>query len=312
MRNPADLYEWAVEPRLVPRGLPLIAGLSGFADAGHTVLQLGTYVLGTLEHEVLAEFEPDILLDYRARRPVITFSRDHISDYQPPKLALYLAYDELHRPFLFLHGYEPDFEWRAFSAAVIDLVAELGVSGLTWIHGVPMPIPHTRPIGVTVSGNRRDLIDQFSIWRPVTQVPGTALHLIEYDLTQDDFDVVGFVFLVPHYLGDTEYPTALITALQKISAATGLIFPTDSLRDAERDYLSNIDEQVQGNSELQRLIHTLEERHDSYLADNPLPSGAIADSQASLPSADEIAAELEKFLAVRRRSDDENGRDSLF
>ena len=92
MRDPADLYE--LDPALhVPEGLPLVAGLTGFADAGSGVSQLGTYLLGTLDSEVVATFDADILLDYRARRPIIYFDEDHLTDYQPSTLKLYLAYD---------------------------------------------------------------------------------------------------------------------------------------------------------------------------------------------------------------------------
>ena len=57
------------------------------------------------------------------------------------------------------------------------LIEELKVKSVTWVHAIPMPVPHTRPIGVTVSGNRAELIDTMSIWKPHTQVPANALHL---------------------------------------------------------------------------------------------------------------------------------------
>jgi hypothetical protein len=110
------------------------------------------------------------------------------------------------------------------------------------------------------------------------------------------------VLLVPHYLADTEFPMAAITALESISAATGLIFPTDRLLEENRTFLAKVDEQVEGNQELQRLVGTLEARHDSYMEDNPLPS-PLVDESGELPNADSIAAELEKFLANRRDTD---------
>lgn len=308
MRAPGELYELREAAAGLPAGLPLVAGLTGFADAGNSVSQLGQYVLDELEPEVVAEFDNDELLDYRARRPIIEFDQDHLADYRPPSLRLYLARDELRRPFLFLHGYEPDFRWDAFGEAVLDLIETFEVSSVTWVHAVPMPVPHTRPIQVTVSGTRQDLIEQLSVWRPHTQAPGTAMHLIEWRLQSTGIETTGFVLLVPHYLGDTEYPAAAITALQSITTATGLIFATESLRAEDRDFLANIDGQVQSNSELARLVGALEERHDSYMQDsNPTVQSPLAESIDHLPSADEIAAELETFLAHQRRrgSDDD-------
>jgi hypothetical protein len=304
MKDPAGLYDLSKDVIDVPLGLPMVAGLTGFADAGGAVTQLSEYLLDTLEHSTIVEFDSDALLDYRARRPTIYFDEDHLTDYRPAKLNLYLMHDELGQPFLLLTGYEPDFQWERFTAAVLQLIDRYQVKTTTWVHAIPMPVPHTRPIGVTVSGNRTELIDAMSIWKPHTQVPANALHLVEYRLQELGHPTAGFVLLIPHYLADTEYPAAAVTALESVSAATGLIFPTDRLREEGRDFVAKIDGQVENNQELARLVGTLEERHDSYMQDNPLRS-PLTDIDGELPTADEIAAELQNFLAIRRNGDDD-------
>jgi hypothetical protein len=302
MRDPDELFE-LTEAADVPPGLPLVAGLTGFADAGGVVTQLGSYLHDRLETTELAVFDNDELLDYRARRPTILFDGDHLADYSPPTLTLSLARDDIGSPFLLLTGYEPDFRWEAFAEAVISFIERYEVSSTTWVHAIPMPVPHTRPVQVTVSGNREDMIEQMSVWRPRTQAPANLLHLVEWRLQELGAPVTGFVALVPHYLSDTEFPGAAITALESVSAATGLIFPTDALREEGREFLGKVDAQVVGNEELRKLVATLEERHDSYMEGNPLPS-PLVDVDGDVPTADEIAAELEKFLA-RRSNDDE-------
>jgi hypothetical protein len=302
MQNPAGLYDLITDLSEVPKGLPLVAALTGFADAGGAVSQLSEYLLDTLEHTSIAEFNNDDLLDYRARRPTIYFDQDHIADYTPSTLGLYLAHDEIGQQFLLLTGYEPDFQWERFTVSILELIDRLQVRSTTWVHAIPMPVPHTRPISVTLSGNRADLIESMSIWKPRTQAPANALHLVEYRLQEIGHPVVGFVLLIPHYLADTEFPIAAVTALESVSAATGLIFPTDSLRESGRDFLAKIDDQVENNPELAKLVATLEERHDSYLQDNPLRS-PLTDIDGELPSADAIAAELQNFLAMRRDDD---------
>ena len=112
------------------------------------------------------------------------------------------------------------------------------------------------------------------------------------------------MLLIPHYLSDAEYPTAAVAALEAISASTGRIFPTDVLREQGREFVARIDEQVAENGELAKLVGTLEERHDSYMEGTTLRS-PLTDEDGELPSADEIAAELEKFLAYRRTRDDD-------
>ena len=298
MRDPESLYDLSIDGFSVPRGLHLVAGLTGFSDAGAAVTQFSRYLLDTLEVREIVQFDTDALLDYRARRPTMYFEHDHLTDYKPAKLSLYLAKDELGQPFLLLTGFEPDFQWEGFTQAVMHLVKRYEVADTTWVHAIPMPTPHTRPIGVTVSGNRSDLIDAMSIWRPRTQVPTNALHLLEYRLAESGHPTAGFVLLIPHYLSDTEYPLAAVSALESISAATGLIFPTDQLREENRGFLLKVDDQIEKNAELQKLVGQLEERHDSYMEENALPS-PLVDEDGEVPHGDAIAAELERFLAER-------------
>ncbi|MDM7884914.1 MULTISPECIES: PAC2 family protein [Curtobacterium] len=303
MDHPEDLYTVAVGAPTVPAGLHLVAGLTGFVDAGSAVAQVTSSILDGLDHELVAEFDPDVLLDWRARRPVITFEHDHITAVEPPRLALHLVRDELGQPFLFLTGYEPDFQWNRFVDAVTGLADDLGVADTTWLQSIPMPVPHTRTINLTVSGTRADLVEQMSVWKPETQAPANVLHLVEHRLTQLGEQVTGLVLLVPHYLGDTEFPDAAVTGLSSISAATGLIFPTDALREADREFRTRVDEQVAGNPELQRLVAVLEERHDTYMEGNAVAS-PLTGVDGQVPTADAIAAELERFLADRRPDGD--------
>lgn len=284
----------------------MVAALTGFTDAGGAVSQVGEYILENLNNRIVAEFDADSLLDYRARRPVIYFDQDHLSDYQPPVLRLYLVHDELNQPFLFLNGYEPDFRWEGFTAALLELIQTLNVVTTTWVHAIPMPVPHTRPLGVTVSGNRLELTDAMSVWKPHTQVPANALHLVEYRLQQLGHPVAGFVLLIPHYLAETEFPMAALASLDSISAATGIIFPTDRLRESGREFVSKIDEQIESNNDLAKLVGTLETRYDAYMEGTSLRS-PLTDIDGELPSADEIAAELENFLAFKRHGDEKPG-----
>jgi len=280
-----------------------VIALTGFTDAGGAVSGLISYVREVLDPIPLAVFSNDVLLDYRARRPIISFEADHLTDFQPPRLELSLAHDALGQPFLVLAGYEPDFAWDAFTDAVLQLAHVYSVSTVTWVHAIPMPVPHTRPIGTTVSGTRTDLTEAHSVWKPHTQVPATVGHLLEYRFAESGAAVAGFVLLIPHYLGDTDYPAATLAALDSLTVATGLVFAGDDLREQNRDYLSRVEEQVSGNDELSRMLQGLEERYDAYMAGSTLATPMI--HTGDLPSADELAAELERFLASRPSAEDD-------
>lgn len=282
--------------------------LTGFTDAGNAVSGLIEHLRETADPQPIVVFDNDVLLDYRARRPVISFDQDHLTEFRPARLDLSLATDALGQPFLLLSGYEPDFAWNAFARTVLDLAAEFDVSGLNWVHSIAMPVPHTRPIGATVSGNRRDLSVVHSVWRPRTQVPATAGHLLEFRFAERGDRAVGFVLLVPHYLAETENPNAVIAAAEKLMASTGLVLMLDEVHERRDDYLAKIDEQVVANDELQQMVHNLERRYDAYMAGRNPEDGSYDEggfNERDLPSADELAAELERYLASRPSGDDD-------
>ncbi|MEK9986942.1 MAG: PAC2 family protein, partial [Aquiluna sp.] len=215
------------------------------------------------------------------------------------------VWDEAGQPFLLLDGYEPDMRWEAFARSVVQFCEAYDVQSFTWVHAIPFPIPHTRPTGITVSGNREDMIARFSEWKPQTQVPGNVIHLPEYRLGEAGFDTAGFVLLVPHYLADNEVPRAALRGLELITAATGLVFPSDEIRDRATKFDAKVDAQVQENAELAKLISTLEQGYAN--GDSGPARAPIGKPRQETPDADQIADDLEKYLATmqQKRKDEE-------
>ncbi len=284
----------------IPTGLRMIGSITGFTDAGQVIEQMASNILNKLDAELVIEFDNDELLDYRARRPAMFFEKDHLASYEPPLLGIYLVRDEAGIPFLFLHGYEPDFRWEAFSAAIEEIVELYAVTEFTWVHSIPFPVPHTRPVGVTVSGNRKDLIERYSEWRPETQVPGNVVHLLEYRLSEIALPVIGFVLLVPHYLNDSDYPIAAVTGFELLTAATSLVFPTDTLREEGVRFTERLAKKVEENEELAKLVANLEQ---GYKSERATSFGVqIVSPTPEEPNAEDIAAELEDYLANRQRN----------
>lgn len=300
MAQQNSLFTFVNSGLLVPEGLHLFASISGFTDAGSSLQQISSHILGNLEFETIAVFNNDELLDYRSRRPVMFFEQDHIEDYQPATLSLHLVRDEVGSQFLFLNGYEPDFKWEAFASAIEQLFAVLAIEDMTWLHAIPFPIPHTKPVGVTVSGNQKEVIAEYSEWKPRTQVPGNIMHLLEYRLTQANIPSTGFVLLVPHYLSDSDFPQAAVAGLELISSHLGLVFPTDDLRDEGDAFLRRITAQMAENQDLARMVENLESTFQNERSANGM--GSVKPRERAIPDADEIAAELEDYLASHQKN----------
>lgn len=302
MLDPQTLFSTNVE--LIDaehlKGLHLIMGFTGFAEAGHVVSQISDELLNSLDSELVAAFDVDQLIDYRSRRPQITFAGDHLADYQAPKLNLYLVRDALQKPFLLLTGVEPDFQWERFARAVVALVQRLDVNLVSWVHSIPMPVPHTRPLGVTVHGNRSELIDGITTWRPTAELRSSVGHLLEMRLNEAERNVVGYVVHVPHYLAEAEYPPAAVTGLEHLGTASALMLPTERLRETGRDVERQIAEQVASSSDVQSVVANLEAKYDEHHQEQQeAPKSLLGGSDDELPDAETIGAAVEAYLASR-------------
>jgi hypothetical protein len=279
------------------RGLDLLMGFTGSAEAGHVVAQLGTELLEQLDGELIASFDTDQLIDYRGQRPVVSFVGDHFTDYERPKIELYRLLDGMGKPFLFLTGAEPDLQWERFCRAVILLARQLEVGLVTWVQALPMPVPHTRPIGVTVHGNQPELIDGITAWKPTAQVQASIGALLEIRLIEAGLRVAGYSVHVPHYLAEAEYPQAAVAAMEYLGAASSLVLPTDRLRAAGLDVGAQIAKQVSDSAEVQQVVTKLEKRYDEYAGRETRRSLLTKDND-ELPDADELGSEVEAFLAT--------------
>ncbi|MEV0264401.1 PAC2 family protein [Streptomyces sp. NPDC050617] len=308
MLDPQGLYEWEPKGLAVAdlalaqdsAGLVMLYHFDGYIDAGETGEQIVERLLDGLPHQVVARFDHDRLVDYRARRPLLTFQRNRWTAYETPKIELHLVQDATGAPFLLLAGPEPDVEWERFAAAVREMVERLGVRLSVNFHGIPMGVPHTRPVGVTPHGNRTDLMPGHAALFDEAQVPGSAAALIEYRLAEAGHDVLGVAAHVPHYVARSSYPDAALTALEAVTAATGLVLPsaahalrTEALRTQEE-----IERQIgEGDEELVALVRGLEHQYDAVAGSEA--RGNLVAEPVELPSADELGAEFERFLADR-------------
>src|SRR4051812_29761935 len=128
----------------------MVLVLDGFLDTGNAAAIAAGHLLGESGGgRVVATFEVDELHDYRARRPPMSFVRDHYEQYDAPRLVVRLLADAAGSPYLLMHGPEPDNRWEAFADAVRHVVERLGGTPAVRPGAVPMAVPHPPPTPVT-------------------------------------------------------------------------------------------------------------------------------------------------------------------
>jgi hypothetical protein len=279
--------------------LVLVHALDGFLDAGNAARVAAAH-LGTASR-VVASFDLDQLYDYRGRRPPLTFSEDHYQDYAAPRLVVRLAKDGADTPFLLLSGPEPDYQWERFAEAVHGLLTRFGVTLTVGLGAVPMALPHTRPLMLTAHSAQPERLDAANIWKGNIRVPASAGALLELRLGERGHEAMGYVAHVPHYVAQADYPQAAAGLVEAVARRSGLELSTGPLTEAATARAAEIAAQVESSEEIREAVTALEEQYDAFT--RAAESSLLADD-APLPSAEELGAEFERFLAGLDRRDE--------
>ena len=289
MLDPRLLYTFNPELWEAVRGSrpALLHLLEGYIDAGSVTHTTAQYLLETCEHEVLVEFDHDQLHDYRSRRPQMVFDTDHWVSMTDYSLVIHRLFDLKGTPFLLFTGPEPDTQWNRAAAAVLGIAERLDVSRVVTVSGVPMAVPHTRPTLVTAHSTDPETVTGNPMWIDRVQLPGSFSHMLEYRAGLAGMRGEGFVAHVPHYLAQGMFPQATEAVLRRVAEAAGLELPMAVLSERVAENLAGIESEAAQDADFPAVVQALEEQYDRLSS-----SGA-----ASVPSADEIGAAVEQFLA---------------
>ncbi|KXP09678.1 proteasome protein [Tsukamurella pulmonis] len=285
-------------------GPVLVHALDGYADAGHALRLLRQHLKDNLTTELVASFDVDELIDYRSRRPSMTFE-DGFTGVDEPELNLYAVRDSAGKPFLLLAGAEPDLRWNGFVSAVAGLAERFGVRTVVGLHAIPMAVPHTRPVPVTAHGNNPALRSELRSWDGGTmRLPGSAAGMLELRLADKGYDTLGLSVHVPHYLAQNDYPEAVLGMLGALRSSVDLQVPDGELPVEAAELREQIDAQVSSSAEISSVVETLEQQYDEAVAQ---PRELLIADGETIPTGDDLASEFEAFLAEQAGDEGENG-----
>jgi hypothetical protein len=273
----------------------LVVMLSGWIDASGAA----TAAMSALQAECgatpLVEFDSDVFIDYRARRPLLEL-RDGVNTrlvWMSPHLQV--GRDAHDHDVLLLDGPEPDMAWHRFAALIGDLADQLGVREMVALGAYPFAAPHTRPPRLSATSPSADLLASLPFRLSSVDVPAGMSAALELALHESGLPALGIWSQVPHYVASMSYPAASVALLDGLETATGIAIAADDLRREAVVQRQRLDQLVEANEEHQDMVHQFERMYDAAEevagADDTSPTGGL-----EMRSGDELAAEVERFL----------------
>ena len=284
-----DLYE-RLHDRALERPV-LIIGLDGWIDAGAGAAGAVASLLPNRMTDPLVRFDDEALVDHRSRRPVVHIVDGVNTGLTWPQIELRAGIDDGGQDLLLLVGPEPDLRWRDFTAAIVELAESMGVRLAVGLGAFPAPVPHTRPVRLATTSPVPELAQQVGYVRGTLDVPAGVEAALEIAFQEAAIPAVGLWARVPHYLSAMAYPAASAALIDGLAEVASLRLDSAALHEAATRARVQIDSLVANSEDHRRLIDQLEAQADAELGNE---DGGLAGQP--LPSGDELAAELQRFL----------------
>jgi len=267
----------------------LVIALEGWIDAGLGASNAIGTMLDTIYTEVLATFDTEYFIDQRARRPIARIVDGITTELTWPEIQIRFGRDGDGADILFLVGPEPDFHWSDFVDVVTDAAGRFDVRLVVGLGAFPAPTPHTRPVRIigTAPATSANLLTRVGTVSGELEVPAGISSALELGFSEVDMEIVTLWARVPHYVASMPYPQASAALIDGLASIAGLTLDAGSLRASAEEARQRVDDLITNNPDHTTMVAQLEEAADE------VEGVSLGDE---LPSGDELAAELEKFL----------------
>jgi PAC2 family len=286
MTEPVTVHE---EPEL--ENPVLVTMLVGWIDAGAAAAT----AMGVLEKELaarpIATFDPDTFIDYRARRPTMMLRDGVNTELVWPDARLLAGRDLAGHDVLLLTGHEPDANWRLFVDRATGMAVDLGTKMMIGLGAYPFATPHSRPSRLSITANTAEVAASLPYMRNSLDVPAGIEAALERRFADLGVPAVGLWAQVPHYVSNVAYPGASVALLDGLTDVAGVVTEGVALHNDAVTHRTRLDELVKQSDEHTAMVRQLEEAYDATAEAAP-PTGLLG----PLPTGDELAAELERYL----------------
>jgi predicted ATP-grasp superfamily ATP-dependent carboligase len=269
----------------------LIAGFEGWNDAADASSSAAAWLT---QHGVsstrLATIDPEEHFDFQARRPHVQLVGGVTRKITWPENVFFTVQRE-ERDLVVLRGIEPSYRWRSFTNAVLTVARTTKCELVVTLGALLADVPHTRKARVTGTSTDTELVERLGLTSSRYEGPTGIVGVLHDACRSASVPSVSLWAPVPHYLAAPPNPPATLALLERVRDLCGLDLDLRRLERTAAAWREKVDEVTAADDDVRGYVATLEERYDA--------EGADAWGM-HLPSGDELASEVERFLREQR------------
>jgi proteasome assembly chaperone (PAC2) family protein len=282
---------WESRPTL--RDPVLVAAFHGWNDGGSAATLAASFVRTALDATRFAVIDPDDYVDFQQVRPRVSLVDGVTRQISWPETEFFHGTLTGGRDLVIAIGVEPNLRWRRFAAEIAELCRDLGVELAATLGGLLADTPHTRPVPVSGAAQDAELATRLGLRRSRYEGPTGIVGVLHDALGSAGIPSVSFWAAVPHYISANANPPAALALVRHLERLLDTRFDPSELEEASEVFMRQIGEVLEADEETAAYVRDLESRE--------WDDGDDEDS--GIPTGDELAEELQRFLRERRERD---------
>lgn len=270
---------------LAPLTRPImVVALTGWFDASGAATGALEWLLRDRVAPIVASIDPDPFYDFTQERPEVWLDDDETVTVRWPANDFRIArFPGSAHDLVVLTGVEPHVRWSTYCDCITAMATRLGCDVVVTIGANADALPHTRIPQVVGSSTTEELIRRLGLSRPQYQGITGVIGVLQERLEKLGIPAISLRVGVPHYLGNAQHPKSSAALLRHLEHVLGVPTGHAELAGEIERWQSLHDEAVAEDPQAASYVHLLERQFDHR-------------AEASLPSGDALAAQLEAFL----------------
>ena len=283
----------------------LIAAWSGWNDAGESATGAIRFMLRRWRAKAVARIDPEHFYDFTQARPKVKLENgERVLEWPQNNFSSRRREGDAH-DLVLLEGVEPHLSWKEYSDTIMECCEALGVKTVITLGALLAEASHTRPIRVSGSSEDADLREQLGLEPPRAtgyQGPTGIVGVLNNRLRDAGYRTASMWANVPHYVNASPNPKGALALLEQLNASLALDLSLHDLEVFAARFDAQVGAEIAKNPEMAEYARRIEEQLEEQ--EEAAETEDAPDGGASLPDAQDMVDELERFLR-EQRSDEE-------
>jgi predicted ATP-grasp superfamily ATP-dependent carboligase len=281
---------WSDRPRL--RAPVMVCAFKGWNDAGEAASAAVSFIRESFDAEDVASIDPEEFFDFTAVRPTVRLTEGLTREIDWPSATVSAAaVPGAEGDLVTVQATEPSLRWRRYTENILATARELNVRMVITLGALLADVPHSRPVGITGLASEQSLVRKLGFQNTRYEGPTGIVGVLHHACASAGLASASLWASVPHYVAAAPNPKVALALVRAFEGVAGVVVDAGELENAAEDYERQVSAAVASDPEVKAFVERLETAMDEVEADEP--------SEESLPSADSIARDFQRFLRQR-------------